>query len=139
MDLYFLWMTRGIVAGGKPEDYPDVPTHAWEDVPGGIIPDTGCNILSFPIHLLGVCALWFVGRPQTQIIWHRLVHADKVERELQHRKTRSSKHYATMLVLVIISVNIFFLRSPPLHVFFFAKSGPGTKNPVRFAYSLRAS
>lgn len=131
VDLYFLWKTGGIVAGGMPEDYPDVPVHAWQDVPSGVIPDTGCNILSFPIHSLGVCALWFVGHSRTQIIWHRLVHADMVERDLHQHRTSSSKHYATMLILVIFSVAIFFLRYTHLHVMFFAKSGAGTQNPVR--------
>ena len=113
-DVYFLVRMGGIVSGGSPKDYPDVPTHAWEDdktgkpIPGGIIPDTGGNFISLPIHLLGVGALWFVGNSRTQIIWHRL---------LRSRTPAKVLPFGLLLSLVVLSIAIFFLRYSHEHVY----------------------
>lgn len=131
-DLYFLWKMGGIKSGGSPTENPGADTHAWPIdaypgplIEGGIIPDTGGNFLSFPIHLMGVFALWFVGNPRTQIVWQRLVDA---EVRMAHKKQMRGQHYAAILVVVAFSIAIFFLRYTHYHVKFW--SGSEDKNPI---------
>lgn len=116
----------GIVSGGSVKDHPSVPTHAWEDdgthAPMRIIPDTGGNFLSFPVHLLAVGALWFVGTPQTQIIWHRLLRAEEVHQGQQHGSEASALHFTGMLFLVLLSAMIFFMRYTHYHLLFWSDS-----------------
>lgn len=120
VDVYFLVRVGGIVPGGSPKDYPGVPAHAWqtdektrEPIPGGIVPDTGGNFLSLPVHLLGVGALWFVGNSRTQIIWHRL---------LRSRTPAKVLPFGLLLFLVALSITINFLRYTHYHVWMWSST-----------------
>ena len=123
-DIFFLVKMGGIVSGGSVEENPGVPTHAWQHdgthAPMRIIPDTSGNFLSFPVHLLGVGALWFVGTSRTQIIWHRLLRAEEADQDKLHGSQASALHFTIMLSLVILSGIIFFMRYTRQHVFFWS-------------------